>query len=115
MSYHITAYILSQFGMQCLKSTVKTFREGEKSRYFLSSTICKRKHESPTTSSHLIKFEIASYAKTSTGGGRIWEASVHSLHLSNCRGRLSSPTRGLYPLILYLVLDRNLIAYNMSI
>merc|ERR1711862_518153 len=30
MSYHITAYILSQFGMQCLKSTVKTFREKEK-------------------------------------------------------------------------------------
>ena len=30
MSYHITVYILSQFGTQCLKSTVKTFREEEK-------------------------------------------------------------------------------------
>ena len=30
MSYHITVYTLSQFGMQCLKSTVKTFRDEEK-------------------------------------------------------------------------------------
>merc|ERR1711862_887272 len=42
MSYHITAYILSQFGMQRLKSTVKTLRERRKEQIFLSSTICKR-------------------------------------------------------------------------
>ena len=30
MPYHITVYTLSQFGMQCLKSTVKTFRDEEK-------------------------------------------------------------------------------------
>merc|ERR1711862_918801 len=69
---------------------------GEKGRLFLSSTISKRKHyhEGPTTSAYLIKFEDSPPAKVSYGGGRIWEASVHSLHLSNYSGRLSSPNRG---------------------
>merc|ERR1711982_318846 len=49
MSYHITAYILSQFGMQCLKSTVKTFREKEKRADIFIEYNLQKKYDTITT------------------------------------------------------------------